>query len=152
MIAGFIWGIFLVIILLILNFLFGLSLLTTETVFIVQFGVPLVIGILFWAKYTLKPMQEYRRKLAELKFTESQKLMGLIEFEGEWVALKEKEKIVSQREKNRERQTIEKEHKIQNLLSEGYTAVCRDCFHAYHRKSKESWKCPRCGSEDIENA
>ena len=44
-----------------------------------------------------------------------------------------------------------KRRKGKKLINEGYTAVCLNCFYAYHKKSSQSLKCPKCGSLDVMN-
>ncbi len=93
--------------------------------------------------------KEQLQKRKELE--ERQKAKGLELYNGEWVKLGYVLKIKEKRLKRLEKEKEEKQRRIYELIGEGYNAVCKYCEYAYHRKSVESLKCPKCGSTDIFN-
>ncbi len=140
-----------------------------EAMFVLGFG-PLYS--LPYSKFqTARGLVEFRE---ELKISDASILSSslqpapLVEFGKEWRTPEEIKQIKEERkrqeeerkqqellekklEQKRQEAAREKQMEINNLLSEGYTTVCRNCMHAYHKRSKESWKCPKCGSLDVVN-
>lgn len=125
---------------------------------------PGAIFIIVLAIFIFRLIKKKFDKYTQDKFSKEQKAKGLIKYFDKWISAKEYKKILKkqkglekiakkqQEEQQKQNEELERkrERKIEDLLSH-YSAVCRDCLHAYHRRSSESNLCPKCGSRNIEN-